>query len=226
MTTSVPAGGGETVSASSHGIFAGGKGLNQSLAAAAAGAAVTHFGCVGDDGQFLIDELSKAGVAVGGIRRVAGETSGHAVIQVNERGENAIVITGAANRRLTPDDLDQAFSELQPDDTLSDDFDDRLDDIPGRMADDVAPPPVNDPRTSPGDECLSPSDLCCQSAINTVRRFELRGIRFSDDAGGEFIRSTGAEFPVCFEGFVFADNQTCSPETGLFEDIQNRPRTP
>ncbi len=112
------AGSGETVSASSHSLCAGGKGLNQSLAAAAAGAAVVHFGCVGDDGQFLIDELSKAGVAVGGIRRVAGETSGHAVIQVNQRGENAIVITGAANRRLTPDDLGQAFSELQPDDWL------------------------------------------------------------------------------------------------------------
>ncbi len=65
------AGSGETVSASSHSLFAGGKGLNQSLAAAAAGAAVAHFGCVGDDGQFLIDELSKVGVAVGGIRRVA-----------------------------------------------------------------------------------------------------------------------------------------------------------
>ena len=119
----------------------------------------------------------------------------------------------------------QDDSELQPDDTLSDDLDDRLDDIPVRMPADVAPP-VNDPRTSPGDECLSPIDACCQSAISLVRRLELRGIRFTDDAGGELIRNTVAEFPACFVGFVFADNQTCSLETGLCEDIQGRRRTP
>lgn len=111
-------GAGETVSAFSYNLFAGGKGLNQSLAAAAAGADVAHFGCVGDDGQFLIDELSRAGVAVGGIRRLPGETSGHAVIQVSDRGENAIFITGAANRRLTSNDVEQAFAALRPNDWL------------------------------------------------------------------------------------------------------------
>lgn len=109
---------GETVAASSHSLFAGGKGLNQSLAAAAAGAAVAHFGCVGDDGQFLIDELSNAGVEVAGIRHLPGETSGHAVIQVNDQGANAIVISGAANRRLTSQDVAQALAQLGPEDWL------------------------------------------------------------------------------------------------------------
>lgn len=165
-----------------------------------------------------------------------------AMVPADEAADEAARVEAADDSELQPDEtprggrqeppMDDAAgeeaaddSELQPDDTLSDDLDDRLDDIPGRMADDVAPP-VNDPRTSPGDGCLSPIDACCQNAINLVRRLELRGIRFSDDAGGELIRSTVAEFPACFVGFVFADNQTCSLETGLCEDIQGRRRTP
>jgi len=109
---------GETVSSSSHEIYPGGKGLNQSLAAARAGAEVTHFGCVGDDGQFLVDVLTGAGVAVQGIRQVSGETSGHAFIQVNEHGENAIVIAGGTNRLLQRSDFERAFGELHGDDWL------------------------------------------------------------------------------------------------------------
>ena len=44
---------GETVTAKSHTVFAGGKGLNQSIAAARAGAEVIHGGAIGPDGGFL-----------------------------------------------------------------------------------------------------------------------------------------------------------------------------
>ena len=53
---------GETVTAQSRTVFAGGKGLNQSLAAARAGADVIHAGAVGSDGGFLIDLLEQSGV--------------------------------------------------------------------------------------------------------------------------------------------------------------------
>lgn len=105
-------GSGETVSSTSHEIYPGGKGLNQSLASVYAGAEVAHFGCVGDDGQFLVDLLAGAGVDVEGIRQVKGETSGHAVIQVNADGENAIVIAGGTNRLLERSDFERAFSQL------------------------------------------------------------------------------------------------------------------
>ncbi len=108
---------GETVASRSHAVFPGGKGLNQSLAAARAGAEVAHAGCIGSDGLWLREELLGAGVDVSLVREV--ETpSGHAVIQVNPRGENAIVIAGGANRVLTASDRDAAFARCGPGDWL------------------------------------------------------------------------------------------------------------
>ena len=54
----VPAisGAGETVASRGHEVFPGGKGLNQSVAAARAGASVVHVGCVGEDGVWLEKE--------------------------------------------------------------------------------------------------------------------------------------------------------------------------
>ena len=108
---------GETVASRSHAVFPGGKGLNQSLAAARAGAEVAHAGCIGSDGLWLRDELAGAGVDVSLVREV-DTPSGHAVIQVNPRGENAIVIAGGANRVLTAADRDAAFARCGPDDWL------------------------------------------------------------------------------------------------------------
>lgn len=109
---------GETVSSMSHETFPGGKGLNQSLAAAKAGAVVHHVGCVGPDGQPLRQVLAAAGVDVCGLRTLPDVPSGHAVIQVNDRGENAIVISGGANRRLSREDHDVVRSLLEPGDWL------------------------------------------------------------------------------------------------------------
>ena len=108
---------GETVASGSHAVFPGGKGLNQSLAAARAGASVVHAGCVGGDGRWLRDELANAGVDVSLVRE-ADTSSGHAVIQVNPQGENAIVIAGGANRVLTAADREAAFARCGPDDWL------------------------------------------------------------------------------------------------------------
>lgn len=87
---------GETEQSVRREVFAGGKGLNQSIAAARAGAQVYHAGCVGSDGGFLLDTLKEGGVDVRYVRTV-GEASGHAVIQVSSGGENAIFIHTGAN---------------------------------------------------------------------------------------------------------------------------------
>ena len=108
---------GETVASVSHNVFPGGKGLNQSIAAARAGAEVVHVGCVGADGDWLRETLASEGVDVGGVRSVDG-ASGHAVIQVNDEGTNAIVVTGGANRALTDDDVQTALDRVQADDWL------------------------------------------------------------------------------------------------------------
>jgi ribokinase len=109
---------GETVSSLSHQTFPGGKGLNQSLAAARAGADVHHFGCIGGDGELLREVLQHAGVDVTGLRTLEAGASGHAVIQVSEQGENAIVIAGGANRRIDEQDRDAVRDCLAPGDWL------------------------------------------------------------------------------------------------------------
>ena len=82
---------GETLLSSRRDVFAGGKGLNQTVAAARAGAEVFHGGAVGADGDMLLDLLKDAGADVSAVTRVDVPT-GHAVIQVTPQGENAILI--------------------------------------------------------------------------------------------------------------------------------------
>jgi ribokinase len=101
--------GGETLTGQAPVRFAGGKGLNQSLAAARAGVAVAHVGCVGADGAWLKDLLADAGVDVAHVRICQTALTGHAMIQVTPQGENAIVIVGGANRQLQPADLQAAI---------------------------------------------------------------------------------------------------------------------
>lgn len=108
---------GETVASASHEVFPGGKGLNQSIAAARGGAEVVHVGCIGADGIWLRDTLAAEGVDVRGVREVDG-ASGHAVIQVNDVGENAIVIAGGANRRLEATDVQFAIDQVDAGDWL------------------------------------------------------------------------------------------------------------
>ncbi len=107
---------GETLA--SHKLLrgAGGKGLNQSLAAARAGAEVVHLGCIGADGAFLRDLLAADGVDVSNFVTVPDTASGHAIIQVAEGGENAIVLHPGANQCIRPEDLASLFSDANAED--------------------------------------------------------------------------------------------------------------
>ena len=111
------AGAGETIAAADYRTYPGGKGLNQSLAAARAGAAVRHAGCVGQDAALLLETLQQAGVDLSQVQTVA-EPTGHAMIQVNERGQNAIVISGGANRALSRAYIDSVLATVSAADWL------------------------------------------------------------------------------------------------------------
>jgi ribokinase len=91
---------GETLASHAYAKHVGGKGLNQSLALARAGAQVYHAGCIGEDGLFLKQLLDQDGADTRYVRTVKG-ASGHAMIQVNEQGENCIILHGGANQRVT-----------------------------------------------------------------------------------------------------------------------------
>lgn len=104
---------GETLMASSMAVCCGGKGLNQSIAAARAGAQLWHAGLVGNDGQALVDALVAAGVHTELLRRIDGQ-SGHAIIEVDPSGQNRILLFGGTNRMLNEKTIDgilDAFGE-------------------------------------------------------------------------------------------------------------------
>ena len=108
---------GETLLASRRDVFAGGKGLNQTVAAARAGAAVCHGGAVGADGGMLLDLLRDAGADVSAVARVDVPT-GHAIIQVSPQGENSIIILGGANRAVSPETVEAALGKVGTGDIL------------------------------------------------------------------------------------------------------------
>ncbi len=108
---------GETLLSSRRDVFAGGKGLNQTVAAARARAQVYHGGAVGPDGDMLLSLLKSAGADVSAVARVDVPT-GHAIIQVSPQGENAIVILGGANRAVSPETVGIALEKVGPGDIL------------------------------------------------------------------------------------------------------------
>ncbi len=107
---------GETVLAGELRVIPGGKGANQAVAAGRLGGAVSMIGEVGGD-QFanvLIASLGSAGVGTSGVGRSPG-ASGTACILVLPDGENLIVVSPAANGKLTPEMVEARVGEMAPD---------------------------------------------------------------------------------------------------------------
>lgn len=108
---------GETISAAKLNLFAGGKGLNQSIAVAKAGGAVYHAGIVGEDGGILLETLCRQGVNIDHIRQAAG-SSAHTVIQVDPGGQNSIIVYSGSNMHPSVEDMDQVLEDFAPGDLL------------------------------------------------------------------------------------------------------------
>ena len=87
---------GETLAATGMSSGLGGKGANQSVAAARAGSTVHHIGAVGPGSDWILERLTSFGVGTEHIA-ILEEPTGHAIINVAADGENAIVILAGAN---------------------------------------------------------------------------------------------------------------------------------
>lgn len=108
---------GETLAASAYHSGLGGKGANQSAAAAKAGAKVVHIGAVGPEGSWAIDRLAGWGANVTHIACL--ETpSGHAIINVDQAAENTIILYPGANWALAWDQVEGALAHATSADTL------------------------------------------------------------------------------------------------------------
>lgn len=108
---------GETLSSASLEIFPGGKGLNQSIALARAGAQVCHAGLIGEDGRFLVELAEQNGVDCSLIEERPGRT-GHAVIQVDPSGQNCILLYGGANQLADEAYIRRVLTGFGPGDLL------------------------------------------------------------------------------------------------------------
>ena len=108
---------GETLKANSREVLPGGKGLNQSVALARAGAQVYHAGCIGADGEFLRQLLNKKGVNTEYLRTIDG-MQGHTIIQVDKKGENCILLYGGTNRSIGDSQIDETLAHFGQGDWL------------------------------------------------------------------------------------------------------------
>jgi len=97
---------GETVLGSGFKTSPGGKGANQAVAVARLGGSCAMIGCVGQDafGDQLLAGLNAEGIDCQAVCRTADAPTGVAMIVVDAKGENAIVVASGANYRASPDD--------------------------------------------------------------------------------------------------------------------------
>lgn len=110
---------GETKSSKSREVFAGGKGLNQSIALARSGVEVYHAGAVGkSDGSVLTEVLKHNSVNTDFIKEIDDISTGHAIIQVDDSGQNCILLYGGANQMITLEQVDSTLKEFKKGDFL------------------------------------------------------------------------------------------------------------
>jgi ribokinase len=107
---------GETVVGGGLQTFGGGKGANAAVAAARIGATVKLIGAVGDDdtGAAALAELRAEGVDVDDVAVIAGESTGVALIVVDDRGENQIAVGAGANAALPVEHIERCLRSALP----------------------------------------------------------------------------------------------------------------
>ncbi|GHT80802.1 ribokinase [Bacteroidia bacterium] len=111
---------GETILGGAFMMTAGGKGANQAVAVARLGGNVTFIARVGNDmfGDQSVEGYKKDGMDTSYIARDAQTPSGIALICVDKKGENSIVVASGANNRLCKSDIDAAKSQIESADYL------------------------------------------------------------------------------------------------------------
>lgn len=108
---------GETQKCLNYSVNCGGKGANQAIAMALAGNNTYFAGAIGKDGIRLKETMAAKGVHVDYLQYLDSHT-GHAVIEVDSRGQNRIVIYGGTNQMITEEYIDSVLSHFTSDDVV------------------------------------------------------------------------------------------------------------
>ncbi len=106
---------GETILGGTFFMSAGGKGANQAVAAARLGGTVLFIAKTGYDifGKQSIELFEKEGIDISGIQRDHYQPSGVALITVDDKGENCIVVAPGANAALTISDINEVKEKIE-----------------------------------------------------------------------------------------------------------------
>lgn len=111
---------GETLPLNGKSVAGGGKGANQAIAAARAGAQTAFIGKVGQDqeGEFMVSQLTTSGVNDQYVQHSADANTGSAYILLDNSSENRILIDGGTNQQVTPADVEAAHEVIETSDFL------------------------------------------------------------------------------------------------------------
>ena len=207
---------GETVRGGELTFHPGGKGANQAVAAARAGAAVTMYGCLGQDPYAAELEafLRSNGVDVAAVRRDPSAVTGVALVLVDAGGQNTIVSIPGANARLRPEAL--ASLDARPHDVLIAQFETPLDTTEAFFAAGRAGGATTVLNAAPAE--AGPLDLLALTDVLVVNEAELAlccGDRVEGSAGildaSRHLQSRGARVVVVTlgaQGVVAADQHS------------------
>ena len=108
---------GETLLSSDYQTLLGGKGANQSIALAKAGAEVVHIGRYNESDVWVKQALNEVNVDCC-LLQVIDVPTGHAIIQVNDEGQNSIILFSGANHSFSKSDIEALLQTAKEDDWL------------------------------------------------------------------------------------------------------------
>lgn len=183
---------GETTLSQGRNVFCGGKGLNQTIALARAGAQVYHAGAIGrEDGGILLDIMEQSGVHTDFVFR-RDCPSGHTFIQVDAGGQNCILLFGGSNRTQTKEEIADVLSHFSAGDYLILQNEVNLVDEMMRAAKARGMIVVLNP--SPMDAAIAdlPLELCDYLLLNEVEAGDLCG---ANTNAQELLAAVCAKFP-------------------------------
>lgn len=179
---------GETVRGDKYQVAFGGKGANQAVAAGRSGADITFIACVGDDaiGASIKKQLSLDNIKTECIDAIKDETTGVALIYVNEQGENIIGINAGANAQLTQERLTYYQQKIVEADALLMQLESPIETV--QMAAEIAKKNNTKVILNPAPAQSLPDSLLSLVDIITPNETEaehLTGITVNDDNGAQ-----------------------------------------
>lgn len=192
---------GETITGSGFSTAHGGKGANQAVAAARLGGRVKMCGCVGEDGfgEALTASLAREGIDTDFVEKIAGISTGVAVITV-VNGDNSIVVSKGANARVTAAQVRGFLDSAQSGDILLVQLETDFEAV--REALSLAADKEMLRVVNPAPSVLNAAELCSLADIMIPNETELFAMTETQDigAGLEKIASLGARTAIATLG--------------------------